>query len=238
MRLVRPNFLSVLILVSLLSFSIRIGDFLVGVQGVGDALAQQEEHVAEGDAAATTEDVDEAGGVIILGDEDEFQGMESEQDIMDEDNPLTDWVDPVNDDIEFSDVQVQLYKDLAERREVIEQREQELLMREALLEAAERELEQKMRELTAVQGEIEKMLDKQDAENERRMQSLVKIYEGMKAKDAARIFNTLDLDILVDVLMNMSERKSAPIIAAMNADRARTVTLMLAQEKQMPALSR
>ena len=236
MRLVRPNFLSVLILVSLLSFSIRIGDFLVGVQGVGDALAQQEESAAEGDAAA--DNADESGGVIILGDEDEFQGMESEQDIMDEDNPLTDWVDPVNDDIEFSDVQVQLYKDLAERREVIEQREQELLMREALLEAAERELEQKMRELTAVQGEIEKMLDKQDAENERRMQSLVKIYEGMKAKDAARIFNTLDLYILVDVLMNMSERKSAPIIAAMNADRARTVTLMLAQEKQMPALSR
>ena len=55
-------------------------------------------------------------------------------------------------------------------------------------------------------------------------------------KDAARIFDTLDIDILVDVMANMSERKMSPILAAMNPERARTVTIMLAQQKQLPEL--
>ena len=65
----------------------------------------------------------------------------------------------------------------------------------------------------------------------------MKIYEGMKAKDAARIFNTLDIDVLLDVITGMSERKSAPILAEMDAERARTVTILMVQKKQMPEMS-
>ena len=59
----------------------------------------------------------------------------------------------------------------------------------------------------------------------------------MKAKDAARIFNTLDVDVLLNVISRMSERKSAPILAEMDADRARTVTILLAQQRQVPGMS-
>jgi flagellar motility protein MotE (MotC chaperone) len=34
----------------------------------------------------------------------------------------------------------------------------------------------------------------------------------------------------------MSERKLSPIIAAMNPERAKTMTIMLAQEKKLPTL--
>ena len=58
----------------------------------------------------------------------------------------------------------------------------------------------------------------------------------MKAKDAANIFNTLDMDILISVMGRMSERKLAPILAEMNPDRARSVTIFLAEQKSLPTL--
>ena len=64
----------------------------------------------------------------------------------------------------------------------------------------------------------------------------MKIYEGMKAKDAANIFNTLDIDVLLAVMSRMSERKSAPVLAEMDPERARTVTILLAQQKQIPSI--
>jgi flagellar motility protein MotE (MotC chaperone) len=84
--------------------------------------------------------------------------------------------------------------------------------------------------------EIENLLQKQSEEEMARINSLVKIYQGMKPKDAARIFDTLDLDILVVVVSKMSERKLSPVLAAMNPERARTVTIMLAEQKQLPSL--
>ena len=58
----------------------------------------------------------------------------------------------------------------------------------------------------------------------------------MKPDDAARIFNTLDMDVVMKVIGNMSERKSGPVIAAMNPERARQVTQLLAQQKRLPEL--
>lgn len=108
--------------------------------------------------------------------------------------------------------------------------------REALLEAGQKELDRKYKELTGIRDEIQSLLKKQSEEEAARLQSLVKIYTGMKAKDAARIFNTLDMDILVEVVSKMPESKSAPILAAMDADRARAVTTLLAEQKKLPTL--
>jgi flagellar motility protein MotE (MotC chaperone) len=117
-----------------------------------------------------------------------------------------------------------------------DKREKALATRQALLEAAERELDQKVRELTVLRTEIEGLMVKQTEEEKARTQSLVRIYEGMKAKDAARIFNTLDTDVLLQVMTQMSERKSSPILAEMDPERARTVTILMAQQQQLPAL--
>ena len=133
-------------------------------------------------------------------------------------------------------MQQELYQDLSRRREELDGRERALVTREAFLEAAERELNQKLRELTALKNEIESLMQEQSEEQQERINSLVRIYEGMKAKDAARIFNTLDMDVLISVMARMSERKSAPILAEMSADRARTVTILLAQQNQIPTL--
>ena len=69
---------------------------------------------------------------------------------------------------------------------------------------------------------------------EERLTSLVKIYENMKPKEAATIFNTLDLDVLLAVVGRMNERKTSPILAAMDPDKARIVTIKLAEQRKLP----
>ena len=46
----------------------------------------------------------------------------------------------------------------------------------------------------------------------------------MKPRDAAAIFNDLDMPVLLQVLDRMKEAKAAPILAAMQPDRAREAT--------------
>ena len=139
--------------------------------------------------------------------------------------------------LELSPARMELFEDLAARRKELEQREKELAMREALLQAAEKEIDQKYEELSSLKTDIESLLSRQSAEEEEQIMKLVKIYEGMKAKQAASIFNTLETDVLLAVLGRMSERKSAPIIAAMNPERARSITILLADQKALPDLS-
>ncbi len=150
--------------------------------------------------------------------------------------PAKDWKDASDSDIEYSAVQMQLFEDLTKRRTELEARDKELLTREALLKAAERNLEQKYKELNDLRTEVKDLLVQQNEEEQARITSLVKIYEGMKAKDAARIFDTLDMDVLLQVVGRMSARKTSPIIAAMNPERARSVTIMLAEQKALPTL--
>lgn len=148
-----------------------------------------------------------------------------------------DWQDAGDTDFSFSGVKEELYKDLTKRRQDLEAQERQLALREALLEAGERELEQKMRELEILRNELQGLLEKQTEEEQARIAKLVKIYEGMKAKDAAQIFNTLDMNVLIQVMALMSERKSSPILAAMSPERARAVTILLAEQKQLPSLA-
>src|SRR3546814_19626533 len=63
--------------------------------------------------------------------------------------------------------------------------------------------------------------------------SLVKIYESMKPKDAARIFEHLDMEVLLEVVERMKERKTAPILAELDPERASTVTLELAKLREL-----
>ncbi len=148
----------------------------------------------------------------------------------------SDWKSSDDLDGKYDDIKMEMFEDLAKRRKDLDSKEKELAMREALLKAAQAELEQKTNELTGIRQDIEELLKKQTEEEDKRIASLVKIYEGMKAKDAARIFDTLEMDVLLQVVTKMSERKTAPIIAAMDAQRARNLTIMLAEQNKLPSI--
>lgn len=248
----RLRVLPLLLIVAGLCFAVRLGEFVTGLENAGTAFAQEE--VKEGQEAAPpplpSTDTP-AKAAEAKPDTEKPAGEEEQKEAVPGDITLPtiakegesankkegeDWRDAGDEDFTHSGVQEGLYRDLSKRREDLEKRERALVTREALLEAAEREMDQKVRELTGLRSQIEGLLNKQSEEEKARADSLVRIYEGMKAKDAARIFNSLDTDVLLMVLTKMSERKSSPILAEMDAERARTITIMMSQQQQLPQL--
>ena len=136
----------------------------------------------------------------------------------------------------FSDAEIEVLQSLSKRRDELDRRERELGQRQALLDAAGQEIDQKVAELGSLRKELETLLGQQQTMQEERIKSLVKIYEGMKPKEAARIFDTLEMDVLLTVIGRMSERKTAPIFASMDPEKARTLTIKLAEQRKLPEL--
>lgn len=226
----RFKILPVLVLVAILAVSVRIVDVVSGVNSLSaEAQAMAEEEPEAGDEGI-------GGGLVFADEEDEEEHDDKEKEPPEEEDLPINWREEGGEDLGYTAVRMELFEDLTKRREEIDKRERALHTREALLKAAEQELDRKYQELSQLGREIEKLLETQSAEEQARIKSLVKIYEGMKPKDAARIFDTLDLDILVSVVSQMSERKLSPVLASMNPERARTITIMLAEQKQLPSL--
>ena len=126
---------------------------------------------------------------------------------------------------------------LGERRQQLDARERDLDMREKLIGAAEKRIEERIAELKTIEARIEASFGKRDEEEEKKLGALVKMYETMKPGDAAEIFNTLQMDVLLDVVSRMKPAKASPILAAMKPERAQEVTVELALRKTDPVIA-
>lgn len=139
------------------------------------------------------------------------------------------------DPLSMSPAEVELLQKLSERRAELDKRDAALSQREVLLQATEKRIDEKIAKLASLEKAIGGIVDKQSAEDEARLKSLVKIYETMKPVDAARIFSQLDMPVLLGVLEHMKERNAAPILAAMDPSKAKAVTLALAERRDHQA---
>jgi flagellar motility protein MotE (MotC chaperone) len=117
---------------------------------------------------------------------------------------------------------------LQTRRQELDTRNRELEMRENLLKAAEKRLEAKVSELKSTENRVTTAMGTRDKVEAERFKSIVSMYENMKSKDAARIFDRLDMKILVDVSTQMNPRKMSEILGQMSPDAAERLTVELA----------
>ena len=131
---------------------------------------------------------------------------------------------------------IELLQQLAARRNELDARERDLATREQALALVEAEVAGRIDELKGLQAKLEALVIEYDEAQEAKLASLVKIYQNMKPKDAAPIFDALEPDILLDVIERMKEAKVAPILALMDPVRARAVTQDLARRRELPAL--
>jgi len=134
----------------------------------------------------------------------------------------------------FTQSEINLLQRLAERREEIDAMDRELQTREALLQAAEGRIGTRIEELKGLEQVIKDLLAEHSAQEQARIDQLVSIYATMKPKDAARIFNSLDMPILLRVIETMKERSSSAIMAQMTPERAKEVTTELARRRSLP----
>ena len=228
--------LPLLIFVAMLAFSVRLSEVVTGINelpGAAQAATKEEkEDKGEEKKAEKEEEHKDDAKKKKAASKKSKKSKKKE----DKEPDLSKWRDPKDEDPSYDIIRAELFEEMVERRKGLETKERALQTREALLKAAEQELDRKYQELSQLRKEIESLLETQSGEEQKRVASLVKIYEGMKPKDAARIFDTLDLDVLVAVVSSMSERKLSPVLAAMNPERARTITIMLAEQKKLPTL--
>jgi flagellar motility protein MotE (MotC chaperone) len=132
-------------------------------------------------------------------------------------------------ELPMSDSERALLLDLRGRRAELETQDAALAARAAVLAAAEKRLSVRVEELGSLQRRLEALETGRKERDEANWRGLVRLYETMKPRDAAVIFNDLDLPVLLPVLDRMKESRAAPVLAAMQPDRARQITAELAQ---------
>ena len=122
-----------------------------------------------------------------------------------------------------------LLQQLRQRRSDLDARAEAVAARESILAATEQRLNARVVELQTLQKKLETLDAAQKQKEDAGWQGLVKLYEAMKPKDAATIFNDLAMPVVLQVLDRMKDAKAAPVMAAMNPDKARDITAELAR---------
>ncbi len=118
---------------------------------------------------------------------------------------------------------------LNQRRQELDARARDLDMRESLLAAAEKRIEARVGELKALEARLNTDAHKRDEAEASQFKGLVVMYENMKPKDAAKIFDRLDLRILIDVVGQMNPRKMSDILGQMSPEAAERLTTEIAR---------
>ncbi len=124
---------------------------------------------------------------------------------------------------------------LQQRREELDARARELDIRENMIKAAEQRIDAHLAEIKEVESRIKVETEQKDEAEAARFKGLVTLYENMKARDAAKIFNRLDMDVLLKVAAQINPRTMADIMAQMTPDVAERLTVELASKAQGPA---
>ena len=118
---------------------------------------------------------------------------------------------------------------LQSRRQEIESRQREIDIRESLLKSAEKRIENKVEEMKAVESRITATQAEQKAAEAQRMKGLVTMYEGMKPKDAARVFDRLEMSVLIEIASAIAPRKMSDILGLMSSEAAERLTVEMAR---------
>ncbi|TYC48705.1 hypothetical protein FMN50_26425 [Rhodobacterales bacterium] len=119
---------------------------------------------------------------------------------------------------------------LGKRRETLNEQAGELDMREKLLQATEERIQKQLQELKKLEESIGSVVEEKKQQEKDDIASLVTMYESMKPKDAARIFDRLSLPILLKVVRKMKPRKMADVLARMSPDAAEKLTVAIASD--------
>lgn len=120
-----------------------------------------------------------------------------------------------------------LLEKLSARRDALRQKSDELELRERVLGEAERKLESGVGDLRKAEEKAEGTPQKEDAAKQG-LKNIVTMYETMKPKDAARVFDRLGHEVLVPIVLAMNPRKMAEVLAVMQPEAAERLTIALA----------
>ena len=118
---------------------------------------------------------------------------------------------------------------LQSRRQELEARAREIDIRESLLKAAEKRVESRIEELKAVESRISTATEQKSEADTARFKGIITMYEGMKPKDAAKVFDRLEMSVLFEIASQIAPRKMSDILGLMSAEAAERLTIEMAR---------
>ncbi|MDB5531635.1 MAG: Flagellar protein FlbB [Devosia sp.] len=118
---------------------------------------------------------------------------------------------------------------LQSRRQELEARAREIDIRESLLKAAEKRIEGRVDELKGVEAGIKTATEQKGEADVARFKGIITMYEGMKPKDAAKIFDRLEMPVLFEIASQIAPRKMSDILGLMQPEAAERLTVELAR---------
>ena len=128
----------------------------------------------------------------------------------------------------LSPAELQVLQNLGARRGQLDEREQQLSTQLALLQAAEAKVDAKMRALQGLKADVAGLLAQADGREAAEVDRLVKVFEGMKPKDAAARLAILDDSVRLPIAAKMKERSLAAVVGQMPPAEAKKLTEALA----------
>jgi flagellar motility protein MotE (MotC chaperone) len=118
---------------------------------------------------------------------------------------------------------------LQSRRQELEARAREIDIRESLLKSAEKRIESRVEELKAVEARISTATEQKTEADAARFKGIITMYEGMKPKDAAKVFDRLEMSVLFDIASHIAPRKMSDILGLMSTEAAERLTIEMAR---------
>ncbi|GGB74454.1 MotE family protein [Blastomonas aquatica] len=130
-----------------------------------------------------------------------------------------------------------IQSEMTERDRAAKQRARALELREQAIRASEKRLEANAQAQQQQKGTKTGPAAQSGAEAESAtLDQLARIYQSMKPKQAARVFERLAIDVQVGVARKMRERATAQVLAAMTPDGAARLSMALAEETSRPRM--
>jgi flagellar motility protein MotE (MotC chaperone) len=122
-----------------------------------------------------------------------------------------------------------LLERLQARRQELEARAREIDIRESLLKAAEKRIETRVEEMKAIESRITVATDQKSEADTARFKGIITMYEGMKPKDAAKVFDRLEMSVLIEIATQIAPRKMSDILGLMSTEAAERLTIEMAR---------
>jgi len=134
---------------------------------------------------------------------------------------------------EFTKGAKELLQQMATRRSELDQWKKDLDLRASLIEASSVKLDEKIVKLEELKAATQKLLDEYKVEDDKKLKSIIKVYENMKPKDAATVFDQLDMPILLEIVQQMNERRLSAILAKMDSTKAKDLTQKIIENREL-----
>jgi len=118
---------------------------------------------------------------------------------------------------------------LQARRQELEQRAREIEIRESLLKSTEKRIEGRVDEVKATEARVSAATSQKAEQDTAKFKGIITMYEGMKPKDAAKVFDRLEMSVLYEIASQIAPRKMSDILGLMQPEAAERLTVELAR---------